>query len=175
MMFKQILSLSLLTALAACGGGDNGPNPTAPDSPLTLASDPGKAMSVVEAKAAGKKEGVVVEGRVWELTDGWAMMKIMDASLDYCGEINKEDKCPTPWDYCCDTPDDRAAHSLLVKAIDEKGEALEVASMPGMRLVDKVKIRGDLTKDEHGNPVLIAKGIYRIERPTLPDYIKWPQ
>jgi hypothetical protein len=32
-----------------------------------------------------------------------------------------------------------------------------------------------LTKDEHGNFVLLAKGIFRVERPKLPDYVMWPE
>lgn len=176
-MSKLYVSLTLLTILTACGG-DNAKTPGAPPadtSALTLAADPGPAMSVVQAKEAGPKKDVVIEGRVYDLTKDWAIMKVMDVAMDYCGEINKEEKCPTPWDFCCDTPEDRAANSMLVEAADDKGQTLEVPAMPGMRLIDKVKITGDLTKDEHGNFKFIAKGIYRVERPKLPDYIMWPE
>lgn len=178
MISKLYVSLSLLTVLAACGAKQaDTPNDVAPTGTdaLTLATDPGAAISVLQAKEAGAKKGVVIEGRVYDLTKDWAMMKVMEVSMDYCGEVNKEEKCPTPWDYCCDTPEDRAANSLLVKAVDDKGETLEVPAMPGMRLIDKVKITGELTKDEHGNFVLLAKGIFRVERPKLPDYIMWPE
>ena len=178
MMSKIYLSLSLLTVLAACGDKPETPAATAPTggvSTLTLASDPGAATTVLKAKEDGPKKDIVVEGRVYDLTKDWAMMKVMDVSMDYCGEENKEEKCPTPWDYCCDTPDDIQANSLLVKAVDAKGETLEAPSMPGMRLVDKVKITGELIQDEHGNFVLLAKGIFQVERPKLPDYVMWPE
>ena len=182
MMSKLYLSLSLLTVLAACGDkpgpkGDapNNNAPTGGAASLTLASDPGAAVSVVEAKAGGPKKNVIVEGRVYDLTKDWAIMKVMEVSMDYCGQENKEEKCPTPWDYCCDTPDDIKANSLLVMAVDSKGETLEVPAMPGMRLIDKVKITGELTKDEHGNFALIANGIFRVERPKLPEYVLWPE
>ena len=52
---------------------------------------------------------------------------------------------------------------------------LATPSLPNTRLLDHVKVTGELTKDEYGNLVLLADGIYRIERPNLPDYVKWPQ
>lgn len=185
MMSKLYLSLSLFTILAACGD-KAGPTADTPNgtpgntaktgaAALTLAADPGVATTVLQAKEGGPNKNVIVEGRVYDLTKDWAIMKVMEVSMDYCGEVNKEDKCPTPWDYCCDNPDDIAKNSLLVMAVDGQGETLEVPVMPGMRLVDKVKITGELTKDEHGNFVLLAKGIFRVERPTLPDYIMWPE
>ncbi|MFT4511588.1 MAG: hypothetical protein ACI89X_000634 [Planctomycetota bacterium] len=181
MMSKLYVSLSLLTLLAACGAkkpekaGTPSDVPPTGASALTLAADPGAAISVLQAKKAGPKKNVIVEGRVYDLTKDWAIMKVMEVSMDYCGEVNKEEKCPTPWDYCCDNPDDIAANSLLVMAVDDEGETLQMPAMPGMRLVDKVKITGELIKDEHGNFVLIAKGIFRVDRPKLPEYVMWPE
>lgn len=178
MMFSRVLCLSLLSLITACSAKENGPKtepPSAAAQKDALATDPGPAIDVDTAKANGPADKVIVEGRVCDITKGFAVMKLMDGKLDYCGEINKEDNCPTPWDYCCDSKDERVAHSLLVEVRDAAGKPLATPSLPKMRLVDKVKVTGKIIKDEHGNLVLLADGLYHVERPSLPDYIKWPE
>jgi hypothetical protein len=175
----RCLSLPLLLVLPfACS--DEKPAPAEPQTGSTLsafelAADPGDAIGVVAAKKQGPKDKVVVEGRVHEITKGFAVLKLMDTALEYCGQVNKEDKCKTPWDYCCDSKDDQIEHSLLVELRDADGRPLTAASLPNLRLCDLAKITGKLEQDEHGNTVLIADGLFRAERPTLPDYVKWPQ
>ena len=174
----RCLTLSLLTALTACSEQSNGPKqapPSAAAARLALTADPGAATGVVATKAKGPQEHIVVEGRVHEITKGFAILKLMDTALDYCGQIDKSDNCPTPWDYCCDTKDDRIANSLLIEFRGDDGQPLTTPSLPNTRLCDLVKVTGKLTKDEFGNLVVVADGIYQVERPELPDYIKWPQ
>lgn len=171
------LSLSLLILLAACGQPESKTVPTTSNATnaLLLDLDPGEATTVIQAKSNGPSKDIVVEGRIFDITKGFALMRMMDLSLDYCGELNKESKCPTPWDFCCDNPDDVKASSVLVKAVDPSGETIEADSLANLRLLDKIKVKGELIKDEHGNLVLIATGWYRTARPDLPDYIEWPE
>lgn len=180
MMLTRNLTLSLFTllALTACGPAENGP----PDVPASadaqksaLAKDPGPALSVVKAKAAGPAKEVTLEGRIYDITKGYTVFRIMDIAMDYCGQINKEDGCKTPWDFCCDTKDDIAANSLLVEMRGADGKPLKSPSLPGCRLLDHVKLTGELIKDEHGNLVLLASGIFRAERPQAQDYVVWPE
>ena len=173
-------TLFLVLALAACGGKPPKPAPPVPPpsadlQKLVLAADPGKALSVLDAKLAGAADQVVVEGRIAKVTRGAAQFTLMDTEVPYCGETNHEDKCPTPWDYCCESSTTRTANSLVVEARGADGKTLQTASLPDLREVDKVKVTGKLTKDDFGNYVLVATGLFRAERPTLPDYVKWPQ
>ena len=180
-MFNRYATLSLVTLLtltAACSDTNNGPPPvpaSAAAQALALASDPGAALAVAKAKADGPNENVTVEGRLYDITKGYAVMRIMDLGMDYCGEINKEEKCPTPWDFCCDTKDDIAAGSLLVEARDDAGKPIQTPALPNLRLLDKVKVTGKLVKDDFGNLVLLASGMFRSDRPLAPDYVKWPE
>ena len=177
MSFRNLI-LTLLPLIAACTSEQSGPTPAPPSNAamqLALDSDPGQATSVVKAKADGPQDHVIVEGRIYEITKGYAVMKLMDLKLDYCGEINKEENCPTPWDYCCDPPEERVAHSLLIEARDSDGKPMATPSLPNMRLLDKVKVVGKLMVNEHGNSVLLAKGLWQAERPDLPAYVKWPE
>ncbi|MFK7739263.1 MAG: hypothetical protein AB8H80_02985 [Planctomycetota bacterium] len=178
----SLLALALFAVTPACSEAesnkDDGKGDSAAASPLAAAvlkTDPGEALTVLAAKEAGAGKGIVVHGRVQDITDGFAMFKLIDKSLDYCGEINKEDKCGTPWDYCCDAPEEIIRTTLLVELRDDKGMPHEVDALPNTRLLDHVKVTGDMIKDEHGNLVLLAKGMFRVERPTLGDHVTWPE
>ena len=175
--FSMIVSLVTLS-FAACGTEavtETTPQPSAEAAKIVLAEDPGAALSVPAAKQQGAQKQVLVEGRVWEITKGFAVMKLMDTSLEFCGQINKEDKCSTPWDYCCETKETQAANSLLVEVRGADGQPLQTPALPSTRLLDRVKVRGELQKSEHGNFVLVADGLFQVERPSVPDYVKWPQ
>lgn len=50
---------------------------------------------------------------------------------------------------------------------DAKGKPL-AGSLGDLRLLDAVTVVGKLTKDEHGNHVLLATGWHRDARPELP-------
>jgi len=177
-MLCRSLSFSLLVLLAACSGKEETPKtapPPAGAETLALTADPGAALGVAEAKALGPQKSVVIEGRVHDLTKGFAVAKLMDTKLEYCGQVNKEDGCKTPWDYCCDPAEERVANSLLVEVRDPTGTPLAAEALPSPRLCDLVKVRGELIKDEHGNLVLVANGWFQVERPEMPDDIRWPQ
>ena len=174
------VSLCIFTlSLAACGSEVVADRASLPPSPevakVALSTDPGDALSVTAAKQKGATKMVVVEGRVRDITKGFAVMKLMDASLEYCGEVNKEDQCKTPWDYCCESSDTQLANSLLVEVRGADGQPLATPSLPATRLLDRVKVRGELRKTEHGNWVLVANGLFQVERPGIPDYVKWPE
>ena len=173
------LSLSLLFALVACSEQPEAdPQPTPVNDPaaaVALATDPGEPITVLEAKAKGPGDDVlVVQGRVQDLTKGFAILKLMDTALKYCGEVHEEG-CKTPWDFCCDTAEAHREHELLVEFHGDDGQPFETAGLPKTRLLDLVKVRGKLTKNEHGSLVLVADGIFQVERPELPDGLNWPQ
>jgi hypothetical protein len=169
----------LVLVLAACGG-DKEPaspetKPAAKSPDLLLTADPGDALTVAEARDAAPREGVAVVGRVATIVPGVAGFQIVDTSLEYCGQVNKDDKCVTPWDYCCYQAADRAANTVMVEARDENGDVRPMDKLPGLRLLDVVVVKGDLIEDEHGNVKVVAKGWYRRERPKLGDWVELPE
>jgi hypothetical protein len=171
--------------VAACGGEPAGEDPAAAGpaaaaaapavAKLVLPASPAGAVSVLDAKAAGPKEQGVVTGRVAYVVPGYAAFTLMDLSLPYCGEKNKEDGCKSPWDYCCETKDTRTEHALVVEARGEDGKPLATPVLPDLRLLDRVTVAGRLVKDEHGNHVLLATGWHRDERPQLGADVRWPE
>ncbi len=141
---------------------------------LALASDPGAALSVKAAKEKGHGEEVVVEGRVQEIVKGLAVFRLIDASLDYCGQRPGTMTDDTPWDYCCETPETRTAATLTVESRGPDGR-VRAGAMPSLRLLDLVAVKGRAEKDEHGNVTVVTTGWFRRERPDLPDGLHWPE
>ena len=171
-------SVFLGVALTACGGEPQAqPAPATAPTPtiagMLLASEPAGALGIAASKQKGPADQVVVTGRVANLVPGAAVMTLMDLAIPYCGETNKEDHCKTPWDYCCESVETRTANSLLVEVRDGKGKPI-AGSLGDLRLLDVVTVIGKLTKDEHGNHVLLATGWHRDARPELPADLRWP-
>ena len=165
-------------ALAACGSdtsrdGVSAKTPVPAVAALMQAQAPPGAIDVVAAKTAGPADKVAVRGRLAQMTAGRAMFQLMDAGLTYCGEKNVED-CPHPWDYCCHSSDEQTAHKIVVEARGADGMPLPTPSLGDLRLLDLVVVSGKLTKDEHGNFVLLATGWHRESRPTLRAGLDWP-
>jgi len=159
---------SILLLLAACGGAKPAAEPDAGNGP-----DLGPAIGVIAAKQQGPGDTLVVSGRVSKLVSGFAMFTIMDTALPYCGEHSLEDKCTTPWDYCCEKKETVAANALLVEFRGADGKPLPATRLGGLHLLDRVSIRGKLVQGE-GGLVLVADEMSRTQRPQLPDYVKWP-
>lgn len=179
MIPKRFLFFSVLTLLAACGGD----KPAEPEqtgiedagAAFALHADPGAAITVLEAKEKGPgDETLVVQARIQDLTKDFAVLKLMDTALKYCGEVHAEG-CKTPWDFCCDPPEAHREHELLVEFRGDDGMPVETAGLPNTRLLDLVKVRGKMTKNEHSSLVFAADGYWQVERPKLPDGLKWPE
>lgn len=174
------MSVCLFAAVVLTACADERPTPSAPAAPsaavaaLMRAAEPAGAIGIAAAKQRGAAESIVVTGRIASIVKGFAVFSLMDLAIPYCGETNKEDKCKTPWDYCCESTETRTKNALLVEARSADGKPLPTPAL-GLQLVDRVAVSGKLTKDEHGNFVLLADGWFRQERPQLPDYVRWPQ
>ncbi|HEU4418510.1 MAG TPA: hypothetical protein VFT55_06195 [Planctomycetota bacterium] len=180
MIASRCWSLSLLLLLGACGAdAASGPPAAAADpavAKLVLGKDPGDAKSVKAAKAAGATERAVVFGRIgMRIEPGLAMFTLVDTELPYCGEKNTGDNCKTPWDYCCENKDTILANSLLVEVRGADGKPIATPALPELRLLDAVKVTGKLITDDHGNLALLADGLFRVQRPKVPDDLRWPQ
>lgn len=180
MIVSRCSSFSLLLLLGACGADAASGPPAVAANPaivkLVLAKNPGDAMPVKAAKAKGATERVVVSGRIgMRIEPGLAMFTLVDTELPYCGEKNTGDNCKTPWDYCCESKETILANSLLVEVRGADGKPIATPALPEMRLLDAVKVTGKLITDDHGNLALLADGLFRVQRPKVPNDLRWPQ
>ena len=171
---SHVLAMALL---AACGGSDRptAQPPSAAAVALVMPTPPADAVPVAAAKQRELDQELVVRGRIAQTVPGRFVFTLMDTSLPFCGEKDPSDKCPTPWDYCCETKATRRERSLLVEARGADGQPIATPSLPDLQLLDVVLVRGRLSADAQGNRVLLASGVHRVERPIVPDYVRWPQ
>ena len=176
----RVLSLTCLAALCACSAETPPAGPPAGTAApslqaIVLKADPGAAEHVKAAKAAGARDKVTVTGRIADVVGGLAVFRLMDVAIPYCGEKNPEDHCKTPWDYCCESKETILASSLLVEVRGDDGKPIATPALPDLRLLDLVKVRGKMVTDDHGNQALLADGLFRVQRPQVPDDLRWPQ
>jgi hypothetical protein len=173
----SLASVLLTAALAACGKdapetSSGGPAPAA--SPYLLAADPGQAIDVKKAVAEGPiDQDVVVVGRVQNVVRGFAAFTLVDVSLKYCGQGDvTDDHCAEPWDYCCVV--DQLPGALLPVKVRKGADVAELPSIPELRPLDLVAVRGRLVKEKDADVTLHATGWFRRERPQVPASVKFP-
>ncbi len=181
-LVKRCFLPALVSLLAACGDDAGSPSDDADTgergaaaATLVLATDPGNAVTVAQVRKAKNGDKVVVVGRVQEIVRGFAAFRLADQSLEYCAQHNKEDTCPTPWDYCCVPPAKVKANLIFVEARDADGKPIRATKLPGLRPVDLVAIKGTVERDARGNVTIVSSGWYRRERPEFAHTVRWPQ
>ncbi|MCK6458084.1 MAG: hypothetical protein L6Q92_16340 [Phycisphaerae bacterium] len=134
---------------------------------LFLKSAPAGAAELKSAKATAKAgDTITIRGRIGGRKDpfvaGRAIFTIADVSLPTCN-ARADDACPTPWDYCCEAPDDLRRAVATVQVVDAAGHALK-ASLQGvgdLKPLAEVFVEGRVSAvDESGTLVIDATGLF---------------
>lgn len=166
-----IASLTLASlVLTGCGNesstAQDAGEPAAPT--WMLASAPEGARSVTEAKAsAAEGERIVLRGRIGgrkvPITADSPVFTVMDLAIPHCGE-NPADKCRTPWDYCCETPETITTNSATVQIVDEDGKPIAGSPIAqGLEALGEVIVVGTVAPRPSENVLTVrATGIYRV-------------
>jgi hypothetical protein len=131
-----------------------------------LASAPADAKPVEAVKPAAKVgDTVTISGRVGgsrkPFVDGRAVFTLMGPELKACSDI-EGDGCKYPWDYCCEKPEDIAAHSATVQVVDAAGAPLRMnlQGENGLKELSKVTVVGKVVQVEGPNVVINATGMH---------------
>ena len=148
------------------GSGESSSGGGSESSQYLLADEPVGARGVLEVKGDVKDGDVVlvvgrVGGRVDPFVKGRASFTIVDPSLKSCSD-RPGDNCETPWDYCCEHPNDLARATLFVKFTDEEGKAVErdARELLGIKPSQTVVVRGKAKRDADGNLTVLASALY---------------
>jgi len=130
-----------------------------------IASEPAGAKNVTDVKKSAKDgDEVVVVGRIGgseKPFTGRAAFTIVDLKFKPCNEI-EGDNCPTPWDYCCDPPDELAKGTVLVKLVNSAGKTLpdDAKSLFDIKELTTVVVKGQMRRDESKSISVVAAAIY---------------
>lgn len=174
----RIITLAAVAAVAISGceqGSNNeaasaanrGVVQQAPPSPelakvVLTSGAPAKTVAVGAAKKETKDgDAVAVVGRVKDFVDGQAVFTVMDSKVPACND-SPGDKCPTPWDYCCETKETVTANSATVKIVGDGADALK-GNLQGVNSIDHlttVVAEGKAQRDQAGNLTVLANRVY---------------
>lgn len=130
-----------------------------------LTSAPEGAISITDAKASAKEgDTVVIKGRIGgrhsPISDESAVFTVVDLELSYCGQ-HSDDGCPTPWDYCCETPETLGSNSATVQVV---GDGIMNPAEAGLEPLDEVVFIGTVGPRPDDQVLIIrATGVFRSD------------
>lgn len=140
-------------------------SPAVDGSQYLLSVEPEAANDVVKVRESAKDgDEIVITGRIGGRENPWvegrAAFSIVDGSLKACSDI-PGDNCPTPWDYCCQTPQ-LPTSTALVKIVDDGGDIVksDARKLLNVQELSTVVIKGKARRDEAGNLTVLANGVY---------------
>ena len=182
-MTKSLLSAALLASalsITACSNESPSQSGASNNTAGTQASsqpDPAKAwiltsaptgdVGILAAKdTATEGDTLVLRGRIGgrmePLSDDSPVFTIVDLALPHCGE-KAHDSCPTPWDYCCDTPETITAHSATVQLVDAEGRTIDTGAGLTLDPLDEVIVVGTVGPRQSAQVLTVrATGVYRV-------------
>ena len=165
--------LLLVSALVTCTGCGTSPASSQPSSTVAdidgsqfkLAKEPNGAVGVIAARESAEDgEPLVLVGRIGGAENPWidgrAAFTLLDASVAVVPEGEGSEEGEICIGDCCDT--ERLHCTTLIKVVDQQGQLVAVDSrkLLGLKESDMVVVQGTAKKDESGNFVMLAKGIY---------------
>jgi len=137
---------------------------------LFVSTEPTGAKTVEEAKSTARQgDAVVIRGRIGgsvaPFVENRAVFTIMGTGLKACSD-NPADKCKTPWDYCCDTPEDIAKHSATIQVVDSSGSTLRTGlrGVSGLKELSEVVVVGKIAQTAEKVLVIHATNLF-LARP----------
>lgn len=131
-----VAALALVSSffLTACSDGPSAPEASAGLAlpAWQLAEAPADAVGVAELKASASEGDRVtlvgrVGGRMEPVSEESGLVVLVDAAVPSCAD-SADDNCPTPWDYCCETPERVAANAATVQLRSADGSPIELAA-----------------------------------------------
>lgn len=134
-------------------------------SSFLLNEEPTGAVGVIAARESAEDgKPLVLVGRIGGAANPWidgrAAFTLLDASMSVVAEGEDSGDGELCMGDCCAI--DRLASTALVKIVDSQGKLVPVDSrkLLGLKESDMVVLQGTAKKDESGNFVMLAKGVY---------------
>ncbi|SHJ39875.1 hypothetical protein SAMN02745181_1962 [Rubritalea squalenifaciens DSM 18772] len=170
----SITGLSLLF-LASCGDKPAEQNSAQSEQPqasplenIVLKDEPTTAISIAEAKqkpTPGKEVTIKAKviGRSAPIVDGLAVILVGDPEKLTSCDLMPDDHCTTPWDVCCDDPDEIKNHTATIQVLDKDGKLVKnsLRGIGGLKELSYLTISGVIDeKSSKDNLVINASGIY---------------
>jgi len=142
---------------------------------VLAASPKGEAASIVAIRSTAKPgDEITVSGQIMgavkPFVDGRAAFIIGDPDvLTPCNEV-PGDECETPWDNCCDSPEDKKRATATIQITGTDGRVLKepVEGVGGLKNLSKVTVSGKVAEGSSADLLIVnatAIGVAASGRP----------
>ncbi len=169
LVFLALLNLPLVVGCGSAGESSATASQEKPinidGSKFLLAEEPENAMGVIEARETAEDgKRLVLVGRIGGSTNPWiegrAAFMLLDASMSVVEEGEECEEGEICNGDCCSN--ERVHCTALVKVVDAEGHLVTIDSreLLGLTESDMVVVAGKAKKDESGNFVMLANGVY---------------
>lgn len=159
-----IASLVASLALAACSDQPPSASSRSASSALSqvFATIQESPVSIIKARENAKPgEEITLEGIVMgnkkPFVEGRAVFILGDpAKLTPCNE-NPDDNCKTPWDVCCETPEDIKASTVTIQVVDAQRKVLKepIQNVNGLKPLSKVTVSGVVAESSNADLLIL--------------------
>lgn len=168
-MKTTCLMLATAALLASCGKKEatvTAPNVTAPSEALAavLATAPAGAPTPIHLIRATAKPGdaITISGKIMgnekPFVEGRAAFILGDPEvLTACNE-DPADKCTTPWDACCDSPEDKKRGIATIQIVGADGRVLKepVEGVGGLINLAAVTVSGKVAEGSSADVLIVS-------------------
>jgi hypothetical protein len=138
----------------------NEPSPAL--SAVLAASPAGEAAAIAVIRSTAKPgDEITISGQIMgnakPFVDGRAAFILGDPEvLTPCNE-NSGDECETPWDVCCDSPEDKKRGTAIIQIVDADGRVLKesVEGVGGLEKLAKVTVSGKVAEGSSADRLIV--------------------
>ena len=170
-MKTRPICLLIASALLFVSCGEKSPQSTAdvsvnkPSPALAAvfaASPTGEAKSIVAIRSTAKPgDEITVSGRIMgavkPFVNGRAAFILGDPEvLTACNEV-PGDECETPWDACCDSPEDKKRATATIQIVDTDGRVLKepIEGVGGLQNLSRVTVSGKVAEGSSSDLLIV--------------------
>jgi hypothetical protein len=96
-------------------------------------------------------------GNVKPFVEGRAAFIVADPSIITACSDKPGDECETPWDACCDTPEDKKKAIATIQIVNPEGRVLKqgIEDTGGLAKLATVTVSGKIAENSGGDVLII--------------------
>lgn len=149
-------------------GGEEADSGKSPLEAVLLETAPDGAVAILEArKNPTPGTEVIFAGKVMgkrePFSTGAALVVLGDPAVITSCDLKPGDECETPWDVCCDLPEDIKRSIVTVQVVDEAGRPVRspLKGLGGMKELSSLVVKGTVAEGSNPDNLLVnATGIH---------------
>jgi hypothetical protein len=129
---------------------------------VLAASPSGEAASIAAIRTTAKPgDEITISGQIMgnskPFVDGRAAFILGDPEvLTPCNEV-PGDECETPWDVCCDSPEDKKRGTATIQIVDADGRVLKepIEGIGGLQNLAKITVTGKVAEGSSADLLIL--------------------